>query len=72
MVADEIARLELPDPVPACGGRQRRFVQIQIVLFGASFVELRVVEAAEYRRQAAQRPDDRKLVFDKVNRQREL
>src|SRR5262245_42254559 len=65
MVAGEIARLQFPDPVPArsyCQGR----VAGQMG-FGAKFIELPVVKAAERRRQAAKHPDQRELCGDEVN-----
>ncbi|CAB3810393.1 hypothetical protein LMG28614_07268 [Paraburkholderia ultramafica] len=65
MVTGDIARLQFPDPVPTRSGRQGR-VAGQMV-FDAKFIELPVVKATEFQRQAAQHPDQRELRGDEVN-----
>jgi hypothetical protein len=65
MVAGKIARLQFLDPVPArsyCQGR----VAGQMG-FGAKFIELPVVKAAERRRQATEHPDQREPRGDDVD-----
>ncbi len=65
VVAGEDARLQLADPVPAGGSRQAR-IRLQMPL-EPLLVELGVVEAAELRRQTAQRPDQLELRGDDVD-----
>ena len=65
IVAGEEARLELADPVPALGQRQRRIGRQ--VPFEPPLVELPVVERTESRGQAAQHPDQPELRGDDVN-----
>ena len=65
IVAGKEARLQLADPVPALGKRQIRV----ICRNGArsELIELLIVEGAEFRRQAAERPDQPELGGDEVN-----
>ena len=65
IVARNTARLQFPDPVPTGRGRQGP-VAGQMV-FGANLIELRVVKAAEFRRQAAQHPNQSELHCDVMN-----
>ena len=59
------ACLQLADPVPAGGLHQVR-IRLQMAL-ELHLVELGVIEAAELRRQAAQRPDQLELPGDPVD-----
>src|ERR1700723_1002020 len=65
MVASQIARLQLPDPVPTCNHRQGPVTGQ--MLFNAKLIELSAVKAAEFRRQAAEHPNQRELRSDDVN-----
>ena len=65
VVVGEDARLQLADPVRAGGDRQARIL-FQMPLEPA-LVEPGVVEGAEDRRQAAQRPDELELCGDEVD-----
>ncbi len=65
MVAGEDARLQLADPVPAGGEREAR-IRLQMLL-EPLLVEPGVVEGAEDRGQAAQRPDQLELPGDPVD-----
>ena len=65
VVAGEDAGLQLADPVQAGGDRQARLpsrCSLELLL-----VEPRVVEAAECRRQAAERPDELELCGDEAD-----
>ena len=66
IVAGIEARLQLADPVPAFGKRQDRGLLCKWLLEPA-LVELLIVEGAECRRQAAQRPDQPELRGDEVD-----
>ena len=65
VVVGEDACLQLADPVQAGGDRQAR-IALQMPL-EPLLVEPGVVEAAECRRQAAQRPDQLELCGDEVD-----
>ena len=65
VVVGEEARLQLADPVPAGGERQAR-IRLQMLL-EPLLVEPGVVEGAEDRGQAAQRPDQLELPGDPVD-----
>src|SRR5580700_9653675 len=65
IVARNTARLQFPDPVPTRRGRQGPVAgQTE---FGANLIELRIVKAAEFRRQAAQHPNQGELHCDVMN-----
>ncbi|CAB3810364.1 hypothetical protein LMG28614_07258 [Paraburkholderia ultramafica] len=65
VVAGDIACLQFPDPVPTLRDRQGT-VAGQMV-FGAKLIELSVVKATEFQRQAAEHPDQRELRGDAVD-----
>ena len=65
IVAGKEARLQLADPVPALGKRQIRIARETAL--DPKLVELLIVEGAEFRRQAAERPDQPELRGDDVN-----
>ena len=65
IVAGKEAGLQLADPIPALGQRQIRVTR-QMAL-ESKLIELPIVEGAEFRRQAAERPDKPELRGDDVN-----
>ena len=65
IVAGKEARLQLADPVPALDKRQIRIVGKTAL--DPTLIKLLIVEGAECRRQAAQRPDQSELGGDGVN-----
>src|SRR6195256_677942 len=65
VVVGEDARLQLADPVPA-GGEREAWIPLQMLL-EPLLVEPGVVEGAEDRGQAAQRPDQLELPDDPVD-----
>src|ERR1700733_12351628 len=69
VVARNTASLQFPDPVTTRNGRQA--VAVRQIEFDATLIELRVVEAPEFRSDAAERPNKRKLRCDDVNHQAE-
>src|ERR1700723_4525381 len=60
-----IGCLQFSDPVPTCSHRQGRVTGQ--MLFNAKLIELSAVKAAEFRRQAAEHPNQRELRSDDVN-----
>src|SRR6185503_11609988 len=69
VVAGKEARLQLADPVPALDKRQIRI--FRKTALDLSLIKLLIVEGAECRRQAAQRPDQSKLGGDVVTNKSE-
>src|ERR1700730_6357 len=65
MVAGKIARLQFPDPIPARGHCQRRIAGQMV--FHPRLSHISIIEAAEFRGQAAERPNERKLRRDDVD-----
>jgi hypothetical protein len=65
VVAGKEARLQLADPIPALDKRQIRI--FRKVALDPSLIKLLIVERAESRRQAPQRPDQPELADDGVN-----
>ena len=69
IVARNTASLQFPDPVTTRNGRQA--LSARQIEFDATLIELRVVKASEFRGEAAERPNKRKLRCDDVNHQAE-
>src|SRR5271163_2811475 len=69
VVARNTARLQFSDPVTTRNGRQA--LAARQIEFDATLIELSVVETPEFRREAAERPNKRKLRCDDVNHQAE-
>src|SRR5271156_6085988 len=62
IVTRDTARLQFPYPVTTRNGRQA--LAARQIEFDATLIELRVVETPEFRREAAERSNKRKLRCD--------